>query len=693
MWNTFDYSRTQLMQEIDHSNLKEDTALSASVCAILEGDESASYSQKKAKALAYILNNGALDVGAENIFAYRINHCEIMKTHLSRRKKALKTAITPATAKKAEKSCTFKANLDFAHISPDWHYLLERGLSGAIEDLKGERTYDQERFLVYDAIRNCFLRFAEKASALATPKGDFIAKNLRHLAIAPPETLAQAIQLILLFYVMQTHLDTVIVRSLGGLDRLLYPFYKSDLATKRFSKEQLAEIIKYFFQTISSMKVCANIPFYICGTDDSGRDATNEFTYFLLEQYRALDIYDPKIHVMYHENIDKNVLRLILETIRDGKNSFVFINTKLASSALENVGISEKDAKRVIIYGCYEPAAEGTEIPCTCGGMVNLAKSIELALESQKEFTTFDCFYQEVLGQLCSYTEACMEAIAAYEPHYKDICPSLILSPTFQKSRGSGIDIYSGGAKYNNTSIVGAGLATLVDSLVAVKKVVFEEKLKTFDEFRSILFSNWQQDENLRLLIKKKYSKFGNNTNEADELAVDIYNRFSNLINGRKNGRGGVFRCGMFSVDWRFWMGDKTGATPDGRRLGEPLSKNLAASIGQDKNGVTAYLNSLLKLDGEQCPDGYVADVVLHCSAVKDEEGMTAFKSLLTTFMKKGGFSIHFNILSPETLLNAQKEPEKYQNLQIRLCGWNVRFVDLDKAQQDEFIKQSVNVM
>ena len=441
------------------------------------------------------------------------------------------------------------------------------------------------------------------------------------------------------------------------------------------------------------MKVTANLPFYICGLDANGRDATNEFTYFLLERYRELDIYDPKIHVMYHDHIDKSVLRLILEMIREGKNSFVFINTRLASKALENIGVSTADAKKVIVYGCYETAAEGTEIPCTCGGMINLAKAIEMAINCGKSFKTFDDFYKEVLLQLEGYTIACMDAISKYEPHYYEVCPSLIMSPTYQCSREFGTDVYCGGAKYNNTSIVGAGLATLVDSLVAVKKVVFEEKLKNFDELRSILRSNWQQDEKLRLLIKKKYSKFGNNADEADALANDIYHRFTTLINGRKNGRGGVFRCGIFSVDWRFGMGKKTGATPDGRYEGEPLSKNLAASIGQDKSGVTAYLQSVLKFDAAICPDGYVADVVLHCSAVEGEDGMIAFESLLTTFMEKGGFSVHFNILSPETLVNAQKEPEKYQNLQIRLCGWNVRFVDLDKMQQDEFIKQSLNAM
>ena len=233
----------------------------------------------------------------------------------------------------------------------------------------------------------------------------------------------------------------------------------------------------------------------------------------------------------------------------------------------------------------------------------------------------------------------------------------------------------------------------MVDSIIAVKKLVFEDKTVTLKEFKDILSANFEENEKLRLIIKKKYPKFGNNYTETDGIAVDIYNTFADTINGRKNSRGGIFRCGMFSVDWRFWMGEKTDATPDGRLKGEPLSKNLCAGVGQDKNGVTAYLNSLIKLDSAKCPDGYVADVVLHSSAVNGDEGMQAFKSLLLSFMQRGGFSVHFNILNPETLINAQKEPEKYQNLQIRLCGWNVRFIDLDKAQQDEFIKQSENII
>lgn len=703
MWNTFENCKLQLKEMTalnDFKGGKSRTELKEETNHLINKYLGVSVSKAKSELIAYILKNAEITIHEDDIFVSKLYHEGVMAEFLSKMRCKIKDSKISDYVRELEQNNTIRANMDFGHIAPDWQYVLDKGIAGIISDLESyceknseKADYYNERIMVYNAIKELFFRFAALAESKNTEKSRFVSQNLRHLAEKPPETLAQAMQLILLFYILQTDIDTVTIRSLGGLDRMLYPFYINDLESGRYTKEQLGEITKYFLWKISCMKVVANLPFYICGVDENGQDATNEFTYFLLKKYRELDIYDPKIHVMYHENMDKSVLRLILEMIREGKNSFVFINVRISSKALENIGISAADAKKLIVYGCYETAAEGTEIPCTCGGMINLAKSIEMAINCGKNFKTFDDFLKEVIIRLEDYTTACMDAIAGYESFYKDICPSMLMSPTYKNSRESGIDVYSGGAKYNNTSIVGAGLATLADSLVAVKKVVFEEKLKTFDEFVSILLSNWQQDEKLRLLVKKKYSKFGNNAAEADELAKDIYNRFAALINGRKNGRGGVFRCGMFSVDWRFWMGDKTGATPDGRCAGEPLSKNLAASIGQDKNGVTAYLNSLLKLDGEQCPDGYVADVALHCSAVKEEEGMEAFKSLLTTFMKKGGFSVHFNILSPETLLIAQKEPEKYQNLQIRLCGWNVRFVDLDKAQQDEFIKQSSNAM
>lgn len=674
-------------------------------------------SSQKAESVTEILSRASFDLKPGELFLCRIDHKDRMSTFLSEQAVLFNSRFSTPEADLLRKSCAMAAGTDFGHIAPDWQYVLDRGIPGILEDLKAEKErhrddasllpYYEDRILVYGAFSASLNRAADYACSLNTAEGDFVSGNLRHLAVSAPETLAQAMQLILIFYVYQTSLDKVIVRSLGGLDRMLAPYYRKDLEGSTFTQSRLAEITDSFFLQISGMKVTANLPFYICGTDGEGKDASNEFTLFLLNRYRALDIYDPKLHVLYHEHMNKEVLRLILEMIREGKNSFVFINTAAASKALENVGISKEDAKKVIVYGCYETAAEGKEVPCTCAGMINMAKAVEFALYNGKEaggtktvsvptgedFETFDDFYKAVLTQLSYTTEMCMDTISLYEPHYHTLNPSLFLSPTFRESRESGIDVYSGGAKYNNTSVVGAGLATLVDSLTVIRHLVFEEKKLTLSELAQILQNDWKDQETLRLTVRKRYPKFGNNTEESDRLTVQIHTHFADLINNRPNGRGGVFRCGSFSVDWRFWMGEKTAATPDGRFAKDPLSKNLCAVPGQDRSGVTAYLNTILKLDSSKTPDGYVADVALHCSAVAQEDGLQAFSGLLSTFMKRGGFAVHFNILSPETLLAAQKDPDKYRNLQIRLCGWNVRFVDLDTDRQNEFINQASNVL
>ena len=693
MWNLFESSREKINVFRDAEFLPLAPKLEVQVNKIFQ--EESDFSAAKAKAMVFLLENVSLAADPDNVFAWKIDHQRVMGKMRHTLKNALRSTELNEKAKEYERCGAFLADADFGHIAPDWGYLLERGIPGVLEDLEkgGESAYYTERLAVYKAIGAFLERFADAARALQCEKGDFLAGNLRVLAVSPPKTMAQAMQLILILYVLQTRIDGVIIRTLGGLDRLLYPYFERDLRSGEFSREQIGEIICYFLQTISSMRVGSNLPFYLCGTNDEGEDATNELTFLILEQYRMLGLYDPKIHIMHHPKINSKVLRLAEEMIREGKNSIVFINTPLAAKALERIGIEPQDAKRVTVYGCYETSAEGCEIPCTCGGEINLPKAMELVMNGEESFADFTQFYQAVWQKLEDYTLSCMDAIASFEPHYHRICPSMILSPTFRASRESGTDIYSGGAKYNNTSIVGAGLATLVDGLLAVKKAVFEENLLTLQEFRAVLRSDWEADPRLRLLIQKKYPKFGNHHPEADALTMDLYNRFSALINGQKNGRGGVFRCGMFSVQWRYWMGEKCGATPDGRRKGEPISKNLAASLGQDKRGVTAYLQSLLALNGENCPDGYVADVVLHSSAVKGEEGLCAFHSLLQTFMEQGGFAIHFNVLDPNTLLEAQKEPEKYQNIQIRLCGWSVRFIDLEKSVQDEFILQSENRM
>lgn len=600
--------------------------------------------------------------------------------------------------------------IDIGHIAPDWDRLMVIGVPGIIADLRHAKEKDPDNeyydscLRVYEAFRRLILRFADEADTYHTEKTDFTAKNLRAIADAAPKTLAEGMQLTFLFYRTTNIAETTIIRSLGNIDRLYAPLYRADLSGNEFSESNLRELTRDFLWKISAMKTGANLPLMIGGIDENGRDACNEYTTVLLEEYRSLGIYDPKIHVLWHEGMKEDVFRTILAMIREGKNSFVFINTPLAAKALEKIGISSEDAKRVAVYGCYETAAAGTELPATCGGSVNMVKAIELALNDGTDpaskrqvgphtglsFSSFEDFFAAVKAQLCCYTKRCMDIITAYEGGYRKHLASPMLSATYVDSVKKGIDLFAGGAKYNNTSIVGCGIATLVDSVLAVKRLCFEQAV-SFDDLRAMLSADWNGYEAVRTARLNDTEKYGNHIKEADQIAEDLFCAFERTINGQPNGRGGVFRCGLFSVDWRFFMGEATGATPDGRRAKEPISKNTAAVIGQDRQGVTALLQSMLTIDGSATPDGNVADVVLHCSAVSGDDGFEAFVTLVKTYLQMGGFSVHLNVLNPEELRRAQKNPAEYQNLQIRLCGWNVRFVDLSREEQDEFILQSTN--
>lgn len=657
--------------------------------------------EEKAAMIALLLENMPLSVAPDEVFASKVTHYDIMGDHRKELRRHYLRDCNPHMADLGNllnHTGTANPGVDSGHIGPDWDVLMQLGVPGVLEKLRHYRSLNPQKadyydpcITVFEAICGCFVRWAEEAKAVGN---SFVAENFAALAVGAPQNLAQAMQLTLAFYRLQMDLDATIVRSLGGLDHLYQPFYDGTC------EAQQRRLVRAFLQALNDQHAAANLPFYICDTDGNSWP----MTWMLLEEYRSLGLYDPKIHVMYNDKLDKRLVRFVLDSIREGKSSYVFIATDTSRKALEHIGVAAEDAKRLTVYGCYELAAEGAEIPCTCGSYLNMSKAVELALGggydlrtgaqlgvvTTEEVETFDAFVAAVEQQLTHVIQSTKTVLRCHDGLMHVICPSLFMSPTYESSIVNGVEMYQrGGAKYNNTSIVGVGIATLVDSLLAVKRVVFDRKLVTLRQLKEILKNNWEGQERLRLICKNTGSKYGNNDAEADTLAKRLVDLAAEQINGVPNGRGGVFRWGQFSVNTRTTFGKQCAATPDGRKAGEDLSKNAVASIGQDKGGVTALLASVLKLDAARIPDGCVADVVLHSSAVKGEEGMAAFEALLTTFVSRGGGSIHFNVLSPEVLLKAQAEPEKYSNLQIRLCGWNVRFVNLSKKEQDEFILQA----
>lgn len=723
MWNKFDCNKDTLLKQFKEDNWIEESGLTFDAlnekCQIILNDESKSLGDRKAEAISFILNNAQIDIVKDEFFQNKLNFGSMYNTIMDkfhcRRYDYLEKVYCKDMYDKINdmNQSAICVSLDFCHIAPDWNFLMKYGFVGIIDRLKKERKnfennaeklkfYDQ-CIQVYEAMIACLKRMAFYAKKFGTEKQEFVAENLLAIANGAPQNLAQAMQLTMFMYHIETSLDPTVIRSLGYIDRLYYPFYKNDLESGKFTEEQLRELTKDFFWKITSYGITTNLPLCICGKYPDGTDATNPYTFLMIEEYKSLDILDPKIHLVYHKNINKNIVLKVLDSIRDGKSSFVFVNAEIAEKALQKIGVSEEDSKKLIVYGCYEIAAEGTEIPPTCAGRINMAKSMEFAfyngfdpslnkqvgLKTGEDFESFEELLDAVKKQIKYSAQMCMDALTHYEQHYDLICPFPILSGAFENCVKTGTDVYNHGAKYNNTSINCFGIATVVDSLIVLKKLVFEEQKMSFAEFVNVLKSNWNDNEKLRLFCKNNYAKYANDINEADDLALEIFNDIADYINGKPNGRGGVFKHSQISIDWITWMGTRVGATPDGRFAKEPVSKNLCANVGQDKNGITAFMNSVLKFDATKCPNGYVLDAVIHPSVTNGDDGLEAFYGLLKTYIDNGGLAIHFNVIDSNVLRKAQLNPEEYKNLQIRLCGWNVRFVDLDKRTQDEFITKA----
>lgn len=614
----------------------------------------------------------------------------------------------PKYAKKSDYSAVqseraILAVSDFGHTMPDWNRIFSLGISGILAEAeeylkKTDLTVQQKSFYLsvkyaYEGVIIYISRLKKMCENTETPNTLFASENLQALLTGKPHTLSEAMQLYFIYYSVQYLTQGNSLRSLGAVDDILFSYYEHDTKKGICSEENVRELIRYFLFKWNSRQILANMPFNLC-------THTNKLTYLILEEYIKLNIPDPKIHIKCSESTPDKAIKIIMNSIRNGNNSFVFINDKIVKNALIKSGIEPSDASDYTLIGCYEASAAGKEIPCTLNGRINMPMAVESVLNRGKRFNSDNLIgtdfgesfssFEELLNavklQLKQWSEITIHEINRIEAQYPNIIQAPILSATFESCMENGKDAYAGGAKYNNSSICIFGIATITDELTAIKKAVFEEKIISLPELKAVLKNNWRNAEALRKIMRDKYPKYGNNIDEADDLAKELTEYMSKCINGKQNGRSGWYRMGLFSIDWIIEYGKYLGASADGRFSGEAVSKNLSAGIGMDKKGVTGIINTVTKLDYTDTPNGSVLDLHLHPTTVSGEAGTDIMINLLKTYLYKGGFAVHINVTDPNTLKKAQLNPEKYKNLQVRLCGWNVYFTDLDTQMQNNLI-------
>ena len=666
----------------------------------------------RAECFALIAQKGRIGVDPEDMFQDKLDGVGILRRQRMRWSKQVQQQYLPELDR--EMDCAwlelgaYKGNADYSHTSPNTQLLLDIGLPGLLErvDQASKREgLTQKQIDFYQSCRIVLentLRVTRRLAAAVEPYNPENSIALTNLAKGKPNNIYEAMQLLVLYFFIHDYILGTRIRTLGRLDVLLQPYYDRDLEQGTYTRQDVAELLKYFLHKFWSAKVMYDLPFCLSGLDGDGNDVTSELTRLIVEVYDGLNIYSPKIHIRVSEKTPADFIKRVLACIRGGNSSFVFVQDRIAIKALMDVGIPEHHAKNYVPIGCYEPAVWGMEMGCTGNGGVNLAKALEFIfnngcdLATGKQFglvpgpiQSYEDFIAELKRQIAHMTETAMEFVVKIEPYYGLVNPDPLLSCQYEHSVETGVDVFEGGALYNNSSMYFYSIASLTDSVCAVKKLVYEDKRFTLEELGDILKANWKDNEKLRLQMLRLPEKYGNNNQIADAVAVDFAHYCAGLVNNRPNARGGVFKASLFTIDACFATGKKTMATPDGRRAGEPLSKNLCAVTAMDKNGITALIHSVTKIDHSRFPNGSVLDVVLHPSAVSGEDGLTAFYGVLKTYFDKGGLAMHGNVFDAEQLRRAQNDPEQYKNLQVRVCGWNAYFVNLSRAEQDAFIRQA----
>ncbi len=680
----------------------------------------------KAKAIEYVLKNTRIDVNEHDYFIGLYTWDRVIEpTTLDKWKNEVFTRILPEidqSMNDLNESGAVSIWPDFDHVVPDWDSLMTLGFSGIRQRARDYRAmHERTRVLTpreeafFDGIEieyTAILAFVDRLYRYAQTKtNDKSARQaacLLHLRDGAPTDIYEAMQFIFLYFMISESVDCYQVRSLGnGLDATLYPFYQKDLQSGKYTRNEIRELLAYFLMQWASIGNYWGQPFYMGGTAADGTCLVNDLSHDILDVYRALGIYNPKIQIKYNHNIPLDFLNKVLDMIRVGQSSLVFCCEPGMWQAVMSYGASAEEARTMDIRGCYETGVRANEV-CTATGYVNPLKAVVLALHdgidprtgkqvgvpvgAVSSFEEFEDFYTAFLKQYEHLIEETIRCANAYDPYMEYINPSSMYSATIKTDLERAYDGYGGGVKFNNSALLNCGLGTAVDAVMAVFELVYEKKEVTLAELKEILNRNWEGHETLRRKALHSSRKYGKNDTLTDMYATAISKFFCDRVNGRSNGRGGVYKAVLHSAMQFVWQGEKTEATPDGRKAGDEISKNASPTPGMDRNGATALIRSALKLHPSSYPESFCLDLMLHPSATEGEEGLAIMKSLLDVYTNNGGMSLQMNVFRAETLKDAQKHPEKYKNLQVRVCGWNVLWNNLSRAEQDAYIFRAENI-
>lgn len=627
------------------------------------------------------------------------------------------------------------------HLVPDYPKALRVGWQGIRDEARAllgdsastpeQRDLARAVVICAEAVPQFMERYASEAERLARAEADparraeleEVARICRKVPWQPAETFPEALQSL-----WTTHMLLMAAESYPGpgvspgrVDQYLYPYYQADLQAGRLTRQQAQEWLRcwwikhnyvYDFQGWVGTNQGINSSFgqliTLAGMDADGNDASNDLTYLMLDVIEEMNLLEPKPNVRIHARTSDRLLDRLIAILSRAQGSPFLINFDEASMAgLRWAGLPEDRLWDYTPVGCLENTLPGCDRSGTVDVNLNLAKAVELALNDGRDMATgkqigpptgdprafgsYEQFFAAFQAQLQHLLEWIIRVNDVADAGRARWEPVPYMSALVEGCLESGQDSNAGGARFNFLTVEGIALATAADSLAAVKKLVFEDRQVEMGQLLEALQANFEGHESLRQTLLNRAPKYGNDDPYTDEIARQVSRFWTEEAFLHTSPTGKRYRGGYLS--WNYWIAyaPSTAATPDGRRRGQFLSNAVCPVNGADRQGPTAVIKSVGHLDLETAPNGSSHTMSFSPSLLRNPEQQEKLKALLRAYGRVGGTCLQINVIDANTLRAAQKNPEEYRNLLVRVTGYNAYFVGLGKEIQDEIIAREAH--
>ncbi|HKI77929.1 MAG TPA: trans-4-hydroxy-L-proline dehydratase [Ignavibacteriaceae bacterium] len=514
-----------------------------------------------------------------------------------------------------------------------------------------------------------------------------------------------------------TELNTWDSFNPGRLDQHLYPFYKKDIEAGKLTPESAKELLQAFWIKFNNQPAPpkvgvtaqeSNTYTDFClinmgGLTESGEDAVNELSYILLDVIEEMRLLQPSSMIQVSKKNPDRFIKRALNIIKTGYGQPSIFNSDSIVQELVRQGKTIVDARNGGASGCVESGAFGKE-SYILTGYFNLVKILEITLNNGTDprtkkmlgietgdpinFETYENLFDAYVKQLNHFIDIKIKGNLIIERLYAQYLPAPFLSILVDDCISQGKDYNDGGARYNTSYIQGVGIGSITDSLSSIKYNVFDKKNITMEKLLKSLKNNFKNEDGLRKLFLGDTPKYGNDDDYADDILKDVFENYFKAVDGRPNTKGGHYRINLLPTTSHVYFGSVIGATPDGRFAGEPLSEGISPVQGADLNGPTAVIKSAAKIDHLRT-GGTLLNQKFTPQLMETESGIDKITKLVRSYFRMDGHHIQFNVVTAELLRKAQKNPEKYRDLIVRVAGYSDYFVDLTIELQNEIINRT----